>query len=199
MSPGTARPTTSTPHPNPTLAQSTACSSIIGITTRVVIHETWIGAPVGMSLALVAMQLTRTTHPPGGRGVLGAGGRVGCRDREGKEGRGRPAVLGRAVGRAGWPAVGATRKGGDPACLLYSWAMRGRPSKGKLRAELPRGTGSSCRCACCGRLFRPAARVVCCRRRDSVDRGDAAGVAQVARLFIHRHHRAWHCGHADHW
>jgi hypothetical protein len=47
-------------------------SAIIGITVRVIIPKPWIAAPVGMSLALFAMQLTRTTHPPGEQ----VGGRV---------------------------------------------------------------------------------------------------------------------------
>ncbi|EFN58032.1 hypothetical protein CHLNCDRAFT_142243 [Chlorella variabilis] len=45
-------------------------SALVGITTRVVIHQVWIAGPVGMSLALVAMQLTATTHPPGGATAL---------------------------------------------------------------------------------------------------------------------------------
>jgi CBS-domain-containing membrane protein len=45
-------------------------SALVGVTTRVVIPEPWIAGPVGMSLALVAMQLTSTTHPPGGATAL---------------------------------------------------------------------------------------------------------------------------------
>ncbi|KAI7844992.1 hypothetical protein COHA_001358 [Chlorella ohadii] len=45
-------------------------SAVVGITTRVIIHQTWIAGPVGMSLALVVMQLTATTHPPGGATAL---------------------------------------------------------------------------------------------------------------------------------
>lgn len=45
-------------------------SAIVGITVRVIIHQAWIAGPVGMSLALVVMQLTSTTHPPGGATAL---------------------------------------------------------------------------------------------------------------------------------
>ena len=37
---------------------------------RLIIHQVWIAQPVGMSLALVAMQLTSTIHPPGGATAL---------------------------------------------------------------------------------------------------------------------------------
>ena len=40
-------------------------SALVGITTRVAIPLAWVAGPVGMSLSLVAMQLTATTHPPG--------------------------------------------------------------------------------------------------------------------------------------
>jgi CBS-domain-containing membrane protein len=40
-------------------------SALVGITTRVGIHQAWIAGPVGMSLALVLMQCSSTTHPPG--------------------------------------------------------------------------------------------------------------------------------------
>lgn len=53
-------------------------SALVGITTRVVIHQVWIAGPVGMSLALVAMQLTATTHPPGDA-HRGGGPGVACR------------------------------------------------------------------------------------------------------------------------
>jgi CBS-domain-containing membrane protein len=43
-------------------------SALVGITVRVIIPKVWIAGPVGMSLALLAMQLTATTHPPGGPG-----------------------------------------------------------------------------------------------------------------------------------
>lgn len=33
-------------------------SALVGITTRVVIHQTWIAGPVGMSLALLVMQVS---------------------------------------------------------------------------------------------------------------------------------------------
>ena len=42
----------------------------MGVTTRVVIHQPWIASPVGVSLAVFAMQLTSTTHPPGGATAL---------------------------------------------------------------------------------------------------------------------------------
>ncbi|KAL4443756.1 hypothetical protein ABPG75_011493 [Micractinium tetrahymenae] len=45
-------------------------SAVVGITVRVIIHQPWIAGPVGMSLALVLMQLTSTTHPPGGATAL---------------------------------------------------------------------------------------------------------------------------------
>jgi CBS domain-containing membrane protein len=45
-------------------------SAIVGIVVRLIIHTVWIAQPVGMSLALVAMQLTSTTHPPGGATAL---------------------------------------------------------------------------------------------------------------------------------
>ncbi|KAI3428236.1 hypothetical protein D9Q98_006616 [Chlorella vulgaris] len=45
-------------------------SGLVGITTRVVIHQAWIAGPVGMSLALVVMMVTSTTHPPGGATAL---------------------------------------------------------------------------------------------------------------------------------
>ena len=47
-------------------------SALVGITTRVVIHQVWIAGPVGMSLALVLMQCTSTTHPPGKPGAHAA-------------------------------------------------------------------------------------------------------------------------------
>lgn len=45
-------------------------SALVGVTTRVVIQQPWIAGPVGMSLALLLMQLTSTTHPPGGATAL---------------------------------------------------------------------------------------------------------------------------------
>lgn len=45
-------------------------SAVIGITVRVIIHVSWIASPVAMSLALLGMQLTSTTHPPGGATAL---------------------------------------------------------------------------------------------------------------------------------
>lgn len=45
-------------------------SAVVGITTRVVIHQPWIASPVAMSLALVVMMTTSTTHPPGGATAL---------------------------------------------------------------------------------------------------------------------------------
>lgn len=44
-------------------------SAIVGIATRNVLGSVlWVSAPVGMSLALLAMRLTSTTHPPGAKG-----------------------------------------------------------------------------------------------------------------------------------
>ena len=40
------------------------------ICKQVIIHQPWIASPVAMSLALLAMQLTATTHPPGGATAL---------------------------------------------------------------------------------------------------------------------------------
>lgn len=41
-------------------------SAIVGCCVRLALREVlWLAAPMGMSLALVAMMLTRTTHPPG--------------------------------------------------------------------------------------------------------------------------------------
>jgi CBS-domain-containing membrane protein len=45
-------------------------SAITGIVVRLIIHKVWIAQPVGMSIALVVMQLTSTTHPPGGATAL---------------------------------------------------------------------------------------------------------------------------------
>lgn len=45
-------------------------SAIVGTVVRLVIHTVWIAQPLGMSLALLAMQLTSTTHPPGGATAL---------------------------------------------------------------------------------------------------------------------------------
>ncbi|KAG7671585.1 hypothetical protein Ndes2526B_g09252 [Nannochloris sp. 'desiccata'] len=45
-------------------------SAIVGVVVRLIIHKVWIAQPVGMSLALVVMQLTSTIHPPGGATAL---------------------------------------------------------------------------------------------------------------------------------
>lgn len=45
-------------------------SALTGIVVRLIIHKVWIAQPVGMSLALVVMQLTSTIHPPGGATAL---------------------------------------------------------------------------------------------------------------------------------
>jgi len=45
-------------------------SAIVGVIVRLIIHKVWIAQPVGMSFALVAMQLTSTIHPPGGATAL---------------------------------------------------------------------------------------------------------------------------------
>jgi hypothetical protein len=45
-------------------------SAIVGVVVRLIIHKVWIAQPVGMSLALVAMALTSTIHPPGGATAL---------------------------------------------------------------------------------------------------------------------------------
>lgn len=45
-------------------------SAITGLVVRTIITAPWIASPVGMSLALLVMQLTATTHPPGGATAL---------------------------------------------------------------------------------------------------------------------------------
>lgn len=41
-------------------------SAAVGAAFRLALKDAlWIAAPVAMALALIAMQLTRTTHPPG--------------------------------------------------------------------------------------------------------------------------------------
>ena len=48
-------------------------SAIVGCAVRAALAGTdllWLSAALGMSLALVAMMLTRTTHPPGGATAL---------------------------------------------------------------------------------------------------------------------------------
>jgi CBS domain-containing membrane protein len=45
-------------------------SAITGVVVRLIIHQVWIAQPVGMSIALVVMQLTSTIHPPGGATAL---------------------------------------------------------------------------------------------------------------------------------
>eukprot|EP00878_Enallax_costatus_P014978 GHUV01015682.1.p4 GENE.GHUV01015682.1~~GHUV01015682.1.p4 ORF type:complete len:127 (+),score=27.50 GHUV01015682.1:1763-2143(+) len=46
-------------------------SAIVGVCIRLALNEIqWLANALGMSLALVAMQLTGTTHPPGGATAL---------------------------------------------------------------------------------------------------------------------------------
>lgn len=44
-------------------------SAVVGVLVRLAFkqnpHLVWLSAPLGMSLALAAMQVTRTVHPPG--------------------------------------------------------------------------------------------------------------------------------------
>ena len=41
-------------------------SSVVGCTVRLVLRDViWLSAPLAMSLALLLMIVTRTTHPPG--------------------------------------------------------------------------------------------------------------------------------------
>ncbi len=41
-------------------------SAVVGCAFRLALKDTiWVAAPISMSLALLAMQLTRTVHPPG--------------------------------------------------------------------------------------------------------------------------------------
>lgn len=53
-------------------------SSIVGVAVRLALthHVPWLANALGMSLALVAMQLTTTVHPPGAA-AGGPGGRRG--------------------------------------------------------------------------------------------------------------------------
>lgn len=46
-------------------------SAIIGVSIRLALHRVqWLANPVGMSLAMLAMMLTGTVHPPGGATAL---------------------------------------------------------------------------------------------------------------------------------
>lgn len=46
-------------------------SAIVGVCVRLALDKVqWLANAVGMSLALLAMQLTQTTHPPGGATAL---------------------------------------------------------------------------------------------------------------------------------
>jgi CBS-domain-containing membrane protein len=46
-------------------------SAIVGVCVRLALDKVqWLANTVGMSLALLAMQLTQTTHPPGGATAL---------------------------------------------------------------------------------------------------------------------------------
>lgn len=46
-------------------------SAIVGVCIRLALDKVqWLANAVGMSLALLAMQLTQTTHPPGGATAL---------------------------------------------------------------------------------------------------------------------------------
>ena len=41
-------------------------SAIVGCTVRIILQDViWLSAAIGMAVALTAMQLTCTTHPPG--------------------------------------------------------------------------------------------------------------------------------------
>ena len=45
-------------------------SSLVGLGLRHAIHIPWVVSPLAMALSLTAMQLTSTTHPPGGATAL---------------------------------------------------------------------------------------------------------------------------------
>lgn len=46
-------------------------SAVVGVCIRLALDKVqWLANAVGMSLALLAMQLTQTTHPPGGATAL---------------------------------------------------------------------------------------------------------------------------------
>jgi CBS-domain-containing membrane protein len=46
-------------------------SAIVGVCVRLALDKVqWLANAVGMSLSLLAMQLTQTTHPPGGATAL---------------------------------------------------------------------------------------------------------------------------------
>lgn len=44
--------------------------SLIGVLVRIVIDKAWIAQPVAVSLSIVGMLATSTTHPPGGATAL---------------------------------------------------------------------------------------------------------------------------------
>lgn len=53
------------------LAGGQVVSAVVGVCVRLALDKVqWLSNAVGMSLALLAMQLTQTTHPPGGATAL---------------------------------------------------------------------------------------------------------------------------------
>jgi CBS-domain-containing membrane protein len=51
---------------HPFAAGGQIMSSVVGCTVRLVLRDViWLSAPLAMSLALLFMIVTRTTHPPG--------------------------------------------------------------------------------------------------------------------------------------
>jgi CBS-domain-containing membrane protein len=40
-------------------------SAVVGVCVRLAIRVPWVASPVGTALAILAMELTQTTHPPG--------------------------------------------------------------------------------------------------------------------------------------
>jgi len=46
--------------------------AIIGVSVSYIIHEMWLAAALAVSLSIVAMQITKTLHPPGGATALTA-------------------------------------------------------------------------------------------------------------------------------
>jgi len=53
------------------IAGGQVVSAIVGVCVRLALDKVqWLANALGMSLALLAMQLTQTTHPPGGATAL---------------------------------------------------------------------------------------------------------------------------------
>lgn len=135
-----------------------ADSSCVPPPAQVIIHPTWIAGPVGMSLGLLLMQLTSTTHPPGARltGACAGWSCAGCLRR-------CPPALGSCLHR---PCACVRLPACPPACVCHCTAQQAAPR----RTDDPHRVGRRRR-----RRHRPH----CCHHDHP---------AQVARLFFHRHH-----------